>query len=202
MKAVTWMAAVALLVLSCSSSSLKTDGGGGGHDAATGTAGQGGTAGASPDGQSCQQDAVEFRLQASDGAAWYVFDSAQGCAPVGWLSLRDLAGNEIAIGNPTEHCCTLAECADCSFQHVVCQTGWTTPALPVSRSWDATLFPPGHCGTSQTACVMDRACAPAGQYVAHMCARHAPDLQEQVTCVDVPFDLPAAGPVVGTLPQS
>ena len=123
------------------------------------------------------------------------------CAPAGWLSLKDAAGSEVAIGNPTLHCCTLAECADCSFQHVVCQTGSTMPALPVSRSWDATMFPLDHCGASQTACAMERTCAPAGPYVAHMCARRTADLQEAMTCVDVPFDLPAAGPVVGTLPQ-
>lgn len=180
MKAMTRMAAVGLLVLSCSSKT-KTDGG-------------------ITDGQSCQQDAVVFRLEAPTGAMWFAVESGQDCAPPSWLSVRDVAGGEIAIGNPTEHCCTLAECADCSFGHVVCPAASTTPAVPVSRSWDATMFPLDHCGTSQTACAMERACAPAGQYVAHMCAYHIPNSSEQMTCVDVPFDLPAAGPVVGTLP--
>jgi len=153
------------------------------------------------DGQSCQQDAVEFRLEAPAGATWFAADSGQDCAPPSWLSVRDAAGSEIAIGNPTEHCCTLAECSDCSFQHVVCPAAWTTTAVPVSRSWDATMFPLDHCEASQTACAMQRACAPAGRYVAHMCARRTSTPQEEMTCVDVPFDLPAAGLVVGTLPQ-
>ena len=184
----TQMVAVGLLVLSCSSTT-KTDGGASGHGGAS-----------SPDGQSCQQDPVAFRLEASGGAAWFATDSGQDCAPPNWLSVRDAAGNEIAIGNPTLHCCTLAECATCSFDQVVCQAASMTPALPVSRSWDAMMFPLGVCGASQTACAMAKACAPTGRYSARMCARRSHDLQELVTCVDVPFDLPAAGPVVGTLP--
>ncbi len=181
MKAMTRIAAVGLLVLSCSS---KTEDGR-----------------RCPDGQSCQQDAVEFRLQASDGAAWFVVDSAQGCAPAGWLSVKDAAGSEIAIGNPTEHCCTLAECADCSFQHVVCQTGWTMPALPVSRSWDATMFPLGSL-RGQSDRVRDGESVRSRRTIrrTHVRAPYG-QRRDEMTCVDVPFDLPAAGPVVGTLPQ-
>jgi hypothetical protein len=141
-----------------------------------------------------------FRLEASDAAAWFVYDSAQGCAPASWLSLKDAAGTEIAIGNPILHCCALAECGTCRPE-VVCQTGWTTPGLPATRTWDATLFPPGHCGADQTACVMERACAAPGRYEAHMCAHRMVNDQDQLSCVDVPFDLPAAAPVLGTIPQ-
>jgi hypothetical protein len=173
------------VALSCSST-LGTD------------AGRGGSGGGSTDGQACQPSSVTFRLEASDAAAWFVYDSGQDCTPPGWLSLRDAAGSEIAIGHTTLHCCTLAECGTCQFD-VVCQNAWTTPPLPVSRSWDGTMFPVAHCGANQTACAMKSACAPAGRYEAHMCARRIVNDQDQMTCVDVPFDLPAAGPVVGTV---
>ena len=101
------------------------------------------------DGQACQGPVV-FRFEASNTAEWFVVDSAQDCIPANWLSLSDAAGSEIAIGNPILQCCTFAECSTCLFDQVACRNAWLTEGLPVSRTWDATMFPIERCGSNQT----------------------------------------------------
>jgi hypothetical protein len=97
---------------------------------------------------------------------------------------------------------TPPKCATCSFEDVSCENAWQTFPLPATRMWDGQMFPQGSCGANATACVTNKTCAPLGQYSARMCGRRYVDGgQEQITCVDVPFGLPATGTVVGTLPQ-
>jgi hypothetical protein len=155
-------------------------------------------------GAACPGGSVEFVLDARDRTGWFASDSGQDCSPPNWLSIHDASGTEIAIGNPDLHCCTFADCASCSFGSVVCAAAWQTLPLPGTRTWDGMMFPRGTCGESAKACVMAKTCAPAGRYTARMCARRYGDagqpLEQPLTCVDVPFDLPDNGTVAGTLP--
>jgi hypothetical protein len=164
-----------------------------------GQAGSGGAAGTSGTGL-CSGGSVDFRIDAPDRSGWFVIDSGHDCAPPNWLAVyRD--GNEIAVGNPDLRCCTFANCSTCSVEDVACDAAWQTFPLPATVTWKGTLFPRGTCGANAKACVMDEVCAPPGQYTAHMCAGQYDDVgQQHITCVDVPFELPASGIVIGTLP--
>jgi hypothetical protein len=163
--------------------------------------------GAVPSGEGgvpCSGRSTQFLLDAADRAGWFAIDSGQDCNPPSWLTILDAAGAEIAVGNPEQHCCTFANCATCSFEDVVCGGAWQTLALPVARTWDGMMFPRGTCGATPKACVTAKTCAPVGRYTARMCAGRYRDggqpLEQPVTCVDVPFDLPGDGAVAGALP--
>ena len=203
----------ALGVLCCSGRS-------GDHpDAATGVAGVGGRAGESGSaggtntggtagtgaagGAPCTEGnaTISFRLDSAERLGWFVIDSGHDCTPPNWLSIYDSMGNELAVGNPDLHCCTLANCRTCSFDDVACENIWQTLPLPASRTWDGMIFPRGSCGASGTACVMGKTCTPPGEYHARMCARHYVNEQEQMTCVEVTFTVPATGTVLGNLQQ-
>jgi hypothetical protein len=187
----TGLGLVALILMSCSSKGTgATDDGSPEHTSDS----------SSPDLQSCQGESVTFQLEADDPSGWFFVDSGQDCIPPNWLSIWDVMGAEVPIGNPMLHCCNLADCATCSFQQVVCQNAWSTEPLPARRTWDVTMFPPSKCGPSQTACVMDRTCTVPGSYLARMCGSRIVNDQEQMTCVDVPFNLPTGSPIVGVLP--
>ncbi len=169
-----------------------------------GQAGSGGAAGTSGAGL-CSGGSVEFRIDASDRSGWFIVDSGQDCIPPNWLALYDEAGKEIAVGNPDLHCCTFPSCATCSFNDVACANAWFTAPLPATRIWDGMIFPQETCGDSARACVRPKTCAPVGHYTARMCVRRYGDaggqpLQQPITCVDVPFEFPSNGTVVGTLP--
>jgi hypothetical protein len=156
--------------------------------------GDGGAGGA---GGSCAGGMVEFRLEAADTSAWFVYYSGQSCTPPSFLSIYDATGTEVAIGSEPDAgpCCTYRLCGSCRFD-VVC-AGWTQGPLPVTRTWNATMYPPGTCGG--LACVSELACAPPGSYTARMCASRNGDNQQETACVDVPFDLPRSTPVTGVL---
>jgi len=172
--------------------------GGQGGPAAAG--GGGGAAGVG----ACAGGSVAFVVDAPDRTGWFVVDSGHDCQPPNWLAIYDQAGQELAIGNPDLHCCIFPNCSTCSFEEVACDNAWQTDSLPANRTWQGTMFPKGgNCGTST--CVSGEVCAPQGHYTAHMCAHHwlasgGPVLGQPLSCVDVPFDLPASGTVVGMLP--
>jgi hypothetical protein len=71
--------------------------------------------------------------------------------------------------------------------------------------WKGTQQVPGTCSPEGTSCV-GAACAAPQKLVAHLCAW--PDCTTVAggipngppTCIDVPFEYPSAGPVVGVLP--
>jgi hypothetical protein len=141
------------------------------------------------------QGRVTFRIDAPDPNSWFVVDPFQDGPS--WVSIHDAVGSEIQI----RQLCTLASCGSCQFD-VICGAAFTTSQVPVALTWDGTMFPHGHCGADAKACVMeDTTCTPPGHYDARMCAYRNRNLNEPATCVDVPFDLPASAPVVGTLPQ-
>jgi hypothetical protein len=85
-------------------------------------------------------------------------------------------------------------------------------ALPAVNDfiWDGTSTVPSTCG-QQVACSQQDA-APAGQYVARMCATPGNVTRDDggpvttctatgpTECTDVPFDFPHPSPVIGTLP--
>jgi hypothetical protein len=92
----------------------------------------------------------------------------------------------------------------CALPHGVAFTG-------ESIQWDGTIYTSGLCGVDTT-CTGTRT-APAGNYIAHMCATHGTlstadggvatptcTTTGATKCVDVPFMYPGATPVVGHLP--
>jgi hypothetical protein len=164
---------------------LAQDGSEAGDDSDVGDASEVGTTGSCP-------GPVVFRLEAPDPSAWLAMDAFDDNP--GWLSLHDAAGVDVFM----RHYCISASCGSCAFD-VLCEAAFTTDPVPTTRTWDGTIYPLGHCGANATACVGDVACALPGHYDARMCAERTTDPNEGA-CVDVPFDLPASGPVVGTLP--
>jgi hypothetical protein len=162
-------------------------GGGSGDASASASGGNGSPADAAP----CQ-GRVTFRIDAPDPSAWFVVDPFQDSP--NWVSIQDAVGSAVEI----RQLCTLASCGTCQFD-VICGAAFMTLPVPVTLTWDGTMFPHGHCGADAKACLMEDTCAPPGHYDARMCASR--NFNEPATCVDVPFDLPASGPVVGTLPQ-
>lgn len=168
---------------SCSGSLSPPDASSGGTGGAGG-AGAGGT--------------VEFRLEAAAGASgWFIYNPGCAAGPA-WLSIYDAASREVVIANPVAPCCTHRICGSCQFD-IICTTGWTQDPLPVTRTWDATMFPHGTCGGM--ACVSEQACVPAGSYHARMCASRNAANQVETRCVDVPFALPQSTVVTGVLVQ-
>jgi hypothetical protein len=76
-----------------------------------------------------------------------------------------------------------------------------------SYKWDGTLWEQGKCGAQQNIACVNQVCStPPGKYIARMCANRATSdagsfcmSDPTPTCVDVPFDYPAPGPVTGVL---
>jgi hypothetical protein len=136
-------------------------------------------------------------------------DQTTGCSGIAHITILDTAGQTLGLVVPwcstiCSTACTPSPCPAfaCFNQGVPVETGDLT--------WDGSSYAGSMCGNNM-ACYQP-AFAPAGHYVAHMCATPgnlttadggfpstctATGSQE---CVDVPFDYPGPSPVVGTLP--
>ncbi len=179
----------AIAVAACTGSNAVLGPGDAGSDA-------GGDAGV------CPQGSVLFQLTAANPDAHCI--GAPNSCTLDWLSLRNANGDDVVIDAP----CT-ADCATC--EPVGCPAYCAIPtrmtAAGVQRTWDGTYYAAGTCGGMTCAL---RSCAPAGRYVAKMCAY--PDLSSggaggvcspspAPRCVDVAFDWPppSTGIVAGAL---
>lgn len=181
------------------------DGGGGGdsgRDAAARTGSCGGdlTGGA-------RGATVDFELSATGS---FCTGSPGTCDPT-WLTILDGKGATLAHASS---CAT--SCGDC--QPVGCPANCpqpsTLPADGVRETWDGRIFTANTCkngGDGELSC-FDLNCAPAGHYIARMCAFRVEgdggvgpnacsglSSSQKPTCTDVPFDWPTSATVRGTL---
>lgn len=156
----------------------------------------------------CPTGSIEFEMDVAPGASTiYCSGAGAGCA-AGWLSILPPGdAGELTIDAPC-----LTECSVC--QPMTCPGLACAAPIPVTaagekRTWDGTFYTSGTCGSGFTC--TSPSCAPAGQYVARMCAdaEQVPDAAVGAclaattpTCVDVDFDWPppgGQGTVIGTL---
>jgi hypothetical protein len=177
----------------------------GGAVASGGAAGTGGGAGAggvAVDGGACVNSTVTFQLKAPGGGSWCL---GQGCSTE-WLQIRDAAGSSMILSNSCQSTCEACQMLGCP---AICVLPQKMPAAGTTKTWDGTSFSIGTCGPNAMSC-LNKQCAPAGKYVAVMCATAstAPDASlacsssttVKQTCVEVPFEYPSSAPVVGALP--
>lgn len=155
------------------------------------------------DAGACITNTVTFNLRPPAGASPWCMD---WCPSRPWLTIRDSSGAVLALDSLCRPSCDTCQVTTCGLS---CPP--TGPAGPngATQTWDGTFFELSRCGPANPDGMLcaDRRCATAGRYTAVMCA--TPPVQtasdpacpsETPTCVEVPFDYPAAAPVVGTLP--
>ena len=169
--------------------------------------GSGGAAGSSGSGGSpCQIASITFELRPATGHAGdYCVGAADACNGT-WLSITAPDGTALAIDQGCVTACDACQPIACP---ALCVAPSRLTADGVTQDWLGSAFMPSTCAGS-TLCA-ERSCAPAGRYVAHMCAyadtgpRDGPSCSSAAapTCTDVPFDWPPSGPgqatVLGTI---
>ena len=164
----------------------------------------------------CAVGMTTFELRVPAGQDWWYGSSADDPGPSSnWLTLFCPGGGQLYT--ETNGRWGGADCRDCANGYYAFPIGFWSggfgDAGSITQTWDGLLYPvsmgcPGVLVASPPAipgaCVTQE-CAPPGRYVAKMCA--CPGLTSTVsdvpcdspTCVDVPFDLPSTGTVIGTL---
>ena len=123
------------------------------------------------------------------------------------ITILDGAGQSVKTNVPAcSPTCSICALPPCAFLPACSQTVPTTNEL----TWDGASATASTCGNN-VACYQP-AFAPAGRYVARMCATPGTLMTADadlfstcaatgsLECVDVPFDFPGPSPVVGTLP--
>jgi hypothetical protein len=175
------------------------------HDAgAAGMAGRdggaGGAAGATPD--AGKTGSVTLRLVLPSGQSF-----CDRCGGITHITILGGVGQTLETGVPS--CSTT--CSSCA--PTLCPAVACLPrALPTTNdfTWDGTSNTGSTCGAHVT-CFQPGA-APAGRYVARMCATPGVATPADggfvstctpsgpIQCIDVAFDFPGPSPVVGTLP--
>lgn len=154
-----------------------------------------------PDAQGpCAPTPVTFvMLVATSGGARYCADPPDGCSGADWLTLLPAGGTPITIDSTCTPDCGVCQPVACP---AVCAAPSEVPDTGERRMWSGNEFVSGRCGPAGTTACVDRSCAPAGSYVARMCGyaeiASGPSTgactaaTTMPTCVDVPFDWPAA----------
>ena len=198
---VAGLASLALLASCSSTTSSSTSG----ADAGAHDAGAPGVCGGSLTGGELGPT-LTFVMKAPGG---YCAGRPSGCDAT-WLSILDADGHALPLSSN----CT-AECSSCEPLGcpAICPIPSPVPSEGASGAWEGRIFAPSTCTMAQggsLSCV-DPQCAPAGTYVARMCAfpgkggdagSEPCDLASndvKVTCVDVPFEWPSSGPITGTI---
>jgi hypothetical protein len=156
----------------------------------------------------CPAGSVTFRLLPGTNSEWWF---QWPCSFGSWLGIRDAAGNDLALATG----CPFYSCNGCG-QDPPCSFGCAASLLPDSGTdqvWDGTYWvahetcnaawPPGDGSGTPVQCGRWQ-CALPGRYDAVMCVSPTSDgaapTNAKSACIDVPFDYPASGPVIGTLP--
>jgi hypothetical protein len=156
-----------------------------------------GAVGDSGDGGACASAMVTFVLRGGTGKNYCVGGYATACTN-DWLTIQTKAGAAVKIDAPCVTDCNVCQPVACPG---ACAAPSPLPAAGAQRTWSGTTFTAGTCGTG-ISCVTG-SCAPAGRYVATMCAypRAASDAatigpcvgsSSTPTCVDVNFEWPPA----------
>jgi hypothetical protein len=153
----------------------------------------------------CGSGVVTFQLAGAKGSQWWIDQSqASGSSDANWLTVACPSGAQLDL-LPTE-ATTSRDCRTCpsSWSVTTGLSTWKLPSTDQSQTWDGTYFAPGTCGAQSLACVSPR-CAPPGRYIATMCACDSADQTpiqcRKPTCVEVPFQYPVDGLVIGLLPN-
>jgi hypothetical protein len=185
-----------------------TSGGGAGAGGATnGTGGMGGAAGAGQPNVTCTVGTVQFHVVAASGTDFCAHPACGmpdvGANPV--VSVKPVGGKTMPMSGPCVSTC------DCLFHACTCPAPQRLGSGQ-TFAWDGTFLASQTCGTGGLAVACyDKQCAPAGKYVATICAYPAPaDAGANgcpivvgaavPTCVDVPFDYPSTATIEATLP--
>ncbi len=161
--------------------------------------------------------AATFELRVQSGA--YCAGAPTGC-DAEWLTILGPDGQAITRDNYCQPSCNACGPVGCP---AVCAQP-SPIAGAVSKTWNGQVFTQSTCkaDTATYTCGLAQ-CAAKGRFVARMCAypstpssdagadaaadaaatvptRCATPAGAQPKCVDVPFDWPSQGPVVGTIP--
>jgi len=161
--------------------------------ASSGTSGGSGTC---PAGAS-----VTFEISLAPGVSATYCYGAASCTPT-FVTVRPPGGDALDIDEP--FCAT--DCDTCRVPFcpaIECLAPSPLTTTPVTHVWDGTVWQSSTCNESDpsianVACERG-ACAPAGQYVATMCASlttgqaFCVGAQQPATCKDFPFDWPPPG---------
>lgn len=155
---------------------------------------------------------VTFRLTV-DNAGGDTFCTGSSTCDATWLFVQKAADKSgVTIASNCTTACGACEQVGCP---AICPQPNPVPKTGTQQVWDGRVFTSTKCtskdGTSLTC--DEPSCAPPGKYIAHMCAFRgnadagagppngcalAGNTPTQI-CTDVEFDLPANGPVVGTI---
>jgi hypothetical protein len=151
------------------------------------------------DGGSCLTGTVNFELHLAPGATGttYCLGGPGSCTDGDWLSILTADGGN---GLSQVRGC-VPDCSNC--QPAACANLCAAPTAlgdgGVTRAWNGAYWQHSTCGASSLSCTNDE-CAPAGNYIAHLCgypqptdagALVGPCLPSSTpTCVDVPFVWP------------
>jgi hypothetical protein len=149
----------------------------------------------------CLLGSVTFRLGASPEAdAAYCAVSWNPDTGTLWLTLQSADGGPVPIAVPA----SLPMCSECGGGGGPIGSGCSglsgNAGTGLSLVWDGTVMSRSTCTIPpNTFDCYDSACAPAGHYLAHMCAS-SPPFSSPATCVDVPFSYPTGDTIEGALP--
>jgi hypothetical protein len=114
-----------------------------------------------------------------------------------WFQIQTTTGQTI----PTSTACASACSSSCDVGGCVQGVqAVTVGPSGISGQWDGRIHPPSMCTSQfvQVSC-FETACAPAGHYVARMCAFEC-DNAGIAFCTQGEFDYPGTPPLTGTLP--
>ncbi len=183
--------------------------GAGGTGATGGGTGTGGAIGAG--GAAGSPGSVKFVLSAPPPGSYCDQISCQfGSVP--HLSITRPDGSTVNI---TQTLCGTTDCDSCApllcpELAVLCPAPQGIPYTGGTWTWDGSYLAGATCGASHVAC-SDRTYAPAGRYVAHLCATPGSVVSQDAglpacvsagppVCVQASFDFPGSGTVAITLP--
>jgi hypothetical protein len=157
-------------------------------------------------GPSLSPGTVELRLVLPAGGSYC--HQRTLCESQSHIEIRDLAGRPITVSLPYCPITCNSFCAPPPCPEIAC-VPMGNAYTGEQRIWDGQVHSMSTCGMNTT-CYQARH-VPAGRYLAVMCATPgrltgsdggAPTCQATgpPQCIEVPFDLPSAAPVVGHLP--
>ena len=151
---------------------------------------------------------VAFQLTVSGDAS---FCTGQGSCSAEWLTVQRADKTPVQIDTSCVAACGACEPVGCPGN---CPQPSPVPKTGATKTWlNGRIFTDKKCnskaGGGSIPC-SEPACAPAGKYIAHMCAFRAGDAgagngcsAEAATpaqiCTDVEFDFPTTSPVKGTV---
>jgi hypothetical protein len=174
---------------------------GSGTDGSAGTGGTGGNGGNA----TCTKATVTFQMIAwrPDGGTPADYCAGMGCGGQ-WLSIKTAAGEQL---DRSFLCGVKCDgCLPVPCPPIACFLPQHLPAEGTTETWDGTYFASETCGAGMQ-CKQPTCVAASSHLVATMCAYPSvgPDSgfdcmgSSTPSCVDVPFDYPSPGPVVGTI---